>query len=195
MTISTMLSHVGISVPRYVTVHGQIVLDPSPTAGSSPMALEPHHFHGGHDPAPSRADSHGAWWKVSQEARAADEASMKLHFPDFTQWGDDDQYAYGGYLNTGRGRFGILVFPQANHSLPSIVPLNRNLGRPAGRRQLSLPDHVYLNGNLCIAELGDWHPDRHTTATAVGWSAHWFAAYTEWRMSGRWPTRGFDVAA
>ena len=55
MTIPTLLRHVGVEVPRYVTVAGQIVTDlqASPTS-IAPMAVQPHRFHGGDDPAPPR---------------------------------------------------------------------------------------------------------------------------------------------
>mgnify|MGYP001182261651 FL=1 len=195
MTIPTLLRHIGVTVPRYVTVAGQIVTDPqvSPTS-FPPMAVQPHRFHGGDDPAPPRECYAGAWWNVDPDARAADEAAMQLHFPGFVQFGDSADLAYGGVIDTGRGRFEILVLPHVDKSLPTVVPCRNNLGRQTGRR-IQQPDHVYLNGNLCVASTTDWLPDRHTTATAVGWAAHWFAAYTEWRMSGRWPTEGVDAVA
>jgi len=195
MTIPTLLQHVGLTVPRYVTVAGQIVMDPQASPSSvAPMAVQPHRFHGGDDPAPPREAYADAWWNADPVARAADEAAMQLHFPGFVQFGDNADYAYGGVIDTGRGRFEVLVLPHVDKSLPTVVPCHKSLGRHAGRR-MQKPDHVYLNGNLCVASTSDWHPDRHTTATAVGWAAHWFAAYTEWRMSGRWPTVGVDAVA
>ncbi len=196
MTLATLLEHVGIHVPRYVTVGGQVVLDPIPTSASAtaPLAVEPHRFHDGEDPAPERTEYAGAWWNTDAEARATDEDAMATHFPNFVQYGDDGDYGYGGELNTGRGRFKILVVPQVDRSLPSIIPLHGGLGRQTGRR-LQRPPHVYTSGNLCVADSHDWKPDEHTTATAVAWAAHWFGAYTEWRFTGRWPTDGFVAVA
>ncbi len=156
MTLATLLSHVGINVPRYVTVGGQIVLDE--TGGSvsapAPMAIAPHQFHDGEDPAPVRNDCAGAWWNTDPEARAADELAMATHFPSFVQIGEDGDYAYVGELDTGRGRFKVLVIPHTDRSLPSVVPLHRGLGRPMGRR-LQRPPHLYTSGNLCIADVAD----------------------------------------
>lgn len=196
MSITTLLRHVGVTVPRYVTVDGEIVLDSSQAGATvaAPMAVQPHRFHGGDDPAPPREAYADAWWNTDVEARAADEAAMRTHFPGFVQFGDEGDYAYGGQINTGRGRFDVFVLPHVDHSLPTVIPLHKSLGRHAGRR-LIRPKHLYDNGNLCIAALSDWDPDRHTTATAVGWTAHWFAAYTEWRMTGQWPTEGVDAVA
>jgi hypothetical protein len=196
MTLATLLEHVGIQVPRYVTVDGRIVLDPTPASASSPapLAVQPHRFHDGEDPAPERIDYSAAWWNTNPDARAADEAAMAAHFPTFVQFGEDGDYSYGGEFNTGRGRFKVSVVPHVDRSLPSVIPLHKGLGRRMGRR-LQRPPHLYTSGNLCIASTTDWKPDEHTTATATAWAAHWFAAYTEWRITGRWPTDGFGAAA
>jgi hypothetical protein len=43
-----------------------------------------------------------------------------------------------------------------------------------------------------VADTSDWDPQVHTTATAIAWAAHWFAAYTGWRIAGGpWPTEGY----
>lgn len=196
MTLATLLGHVGIEVPRYVEVGGQVVLDPTRASSSTPapMAIAPHRFHDGEDPAPERIGHASAWWNTDAVARAADEDAMATYFPNFLQFGEDGDYAYGGVLNTGRGRFKILVVPHADRSLPSIIPLHGGLGRQTGRR-LQRPPHVYTSGNLCVADTRDWKSEVHTTATAVGWAAHWFAAFTEWRFTGRWPTEGFGAVA
>ena len=57
--------------------------------------------------------------------------------------------------------------------------------------------HLYLSGNLCVADISDWRPGEHTSATAIAWAAHWYAAYTDWRLGGPWPTDGYraDAAA
>ncbi|MFF5485691.1 hypothetical protein [Streptomyces virginiae] len=194
MTIATLLRHVGIDVPRYVTVSGEVVLDPpaNPTAYTS---VAPHRFHGGDDPAPSRDDRSLAWWVTDLAAKEADKAAMALAFPSFHCFDEGEDYAYGGVLNTGRGQFRITVLPQVDRTLPSVYPAaGVRLGRPAGRRFINSP-HLYLSGALCVAGVDDWHPERHTTATAVAWAAHWFCAYTEWRIAGRWPTDGYGQVA
>src|SRR5262245_33165840 len=196
MTIAALLGHVGIDVPRYVTVAGRIVFDQAlaTVSQTAPMPLAAHRFHDGEDPAPDRSTYADAWWTVDVAAREVDEAAMRSHFPNFIQFGEDGDYAYGGELDTGRGRFKILVWPHVDRSMPSIIPLHKGLGRPMGRR-LQRPPHLYTSGNLCVADTANWKPAEHTTATAVGWAAHWFAAYTEWRITGRWPTDGFGAVA
>ncbi len=195
MTVATLLAHVGIDVPRYVTVDGEVVLESSAQrAATSALRIEPHRFHDGRDPAPARNKYDTAWWNTDLEARAADEKSMRAHFPGFSLHSEDGDYSWSGKINTGRGTFAILVLPQVDRSLPSVVPRIRNLGRPEGRR-LRRPPHLYSSGALCIAATTDWDPTRHTTATAVAWAAHWFAAYTEWRMRGYWPTDGYGAVA
>lgn len=192
MSLAPLLRHAGLSVPRFVTVDGQVVFDPS--ASSLPShALEPHTFHGGPDPVTSEATT--PWWTLDPDAKAVDVAAMREAFPGFTQFCDEGEYAYGGIIDTGRGRYQCLVVPMRDRSLPSVIPLNRNLGRAEGRRYMR-PPHTYLSGSLCIADTADWDADRHTTATAVAWTAHWFAAYTEWRLfGGPWPTEGLRAAS
>lgn len=196
MTIATLLEHVGIQVPRYVAVDGRIVFDQgaAPGTGHAPLALAPHRFHDGDDPSPERVEVGAAWWMVDARARANDEDQMRRYFPGFTLVGEDCDYTYEGTIDTGRGRFRVLVLPQIDGSLPSIVPLQRNLGRTTGRRFVRAP-HLYRSGNLCLADATDWKPSVHTTATAVAWCAHWFAAYVDWRLTGRWPVDGFGASA
>lgn len=192
MTLATMLEHVGVTVPRFVAVDGRVVLDPTGTP--SPLAVQPHRFHGGDDPAPDRVDYTGAWWNTEPDARVADKAEMALHFPDFTCVEEDGDYFYFGEINTGRGRFKVLLLPHVDRSLPTVVPRTKSLGRRSGQR-LQRPPHLYDSGRLCIADASDWDPSVHGTATATAWTAHWFAAYTEWWIKGRWPTEGFGAAA
>ena len=195
MTVATLLAHVGIDVPRYATVGGEIVFDSSgPRAAALPMRIEPHRFHGGNDPAPTRNEYDKAWWNTELESRVADENSMRTRFPGFSVHRENGDYFWSGTINTGRGTFAILVLPHVDRSLPSIVPEIKTLGRPEGRR-LRRPPHLYNSGALCVAAATDWDPSRHTTATAVAWAAHWFAAYTEWRMRGYWPTDGYGAVA
>ncbi|MFE2423645.1 hypothetical protein [Streptomyces hokutonensis] len=194
MTIATLLRHVGVDVPRYVTVDGEIVLDP-PAAPAIYTSVAPHRFHGGEDPAPSRDDRSGAWWIVDPVAKEADKAAMATAFPSFYCLDDDGDYAFSGTLRTGRGNFEIMVLPQVDMSLPSVYPKpGLRLGRPAGRKFVYAP-HLYLSGALCVADRGDWKKEDHTTATVVAWAAHWFCAYTEWRFTNRWPTDGYGKVA
>lgn len=143
MTVATLLAHVGIDVPRYVTVGGQIVLDPAVAATTSPLRIEPHRFHAGVDPARVRKRFGAAWWNTDLVARAADESAMRTYFPNFTLHGSEqDDYLWSGTFNTGRGSFSILVLPQVNHSLPSVIPMKKNLGRPEGFG-MQIPRPVY----------------------------------------------------
>ena len=41
-----------------------------------------------------------------------------------------------------------------------------------------------------VADRSDWDPAVHTAATVTGWAAHWLAAFTEWRITRRWPVEG-----
>lgn len=196
MTVPSLLRHVGINVPRYVTVNGSIVTGQNGIAPSSVTALEPHRFHGGEDHSPVRNDYAHAWWNTDQVARDADMQAMAQSFPGFNLNTDGGDYSYHGIIDTGRGKFGVLLLPQVDHSLPSAVPApHPKLGKRVGRVWRDAP-HLYLTGNLCIAGVSDWDPARHTTATACAWAAHWYAAYTEWRMSNNsWPSEGYGRVA
>jgi hypothetical protein len=164
------------------------------TGAAAPLPVAPHRFHDGEDPSPPRIDYSDAWWNTDVVARAADEAAMATHFPNFIQFAEDGDYAYFGDFDTGRGRFKVIVLPHTDRSLPTVIPMHKGLGRPMGRK-LQRPPHLYVSGNLCIASTTDWNSNEHTTATATAWAAHWFAAYTEWRITGRWPTDGYGTAA
>ncbi len=85
MSLPTLLKAVGIHVPRYVTVDGQVVLDStSATSGVlAPRQVEPHRFHGGEDPAPDRIDFSSAWWSQDPDAAERDKVAMRLAFPKF----------------------------------------------------------------------------------------------------------------
>lgn len=129
MPLAPLLRHAGVSVPRFVTVEGRIVFDPSTVTVLS-HALQPHTFHGGPDPV--IPDTKAPWWIEDPVARSADVAAMREQFPGFTQFGDDGEYAYGGTIDTGRGRFECLIVPMPDRSLPSVVSLRKNLGRNEG---------------------------------------------------------------
>lgn len=192
MSLPTLLKAVGVHVPRYVTVDGQIVLaSPTVTAGeSAPLRVEPHRFHGGQDPAADRIDSCSAWWNQNPVAAQRDKNAMERAFPRFVLLDDDGDYAWFGEIDTGRGRFLVLVLPQLDGVLPSVKVIKpKRLGRQEGRRWRRAP-HLYTSHALCIADQVDWKPQLHNTTVAVAWTAHWLACYTEWRMSGQWPSDG-----
>jgi hypothetical protein len=135
-----------------------------------------------------------AWWNQDFERREADEAAMRRHFPRFALDTEDGEYFWVGTIDSGRGTFRVGIVPRLDGCLPGVVPLNRRLSRNEGRRQRQSP-HLYDSGSLCVAAQSNWDPTRHMTATAVGWTAHWFAAYTVWRLGGKWPTEGYGRVA
>jgi hypothetical protein len=95
-----------------------------------------------------------------------------------------------GDIDTGRGKFKVVVVLRRDQGLPFVRLFGGpRLGVNAGRRWMPSP-HLYLNGNLCVADSADWNQDEHTAATVVAWTAHWLAAYTEWRITRRWPVQG-----
>lgn len=204
MSMPALLSHFGIDTERFVTTSGQIVFSgvssnasgafQHPLYGSvSPVA--PHTFHGGID-EPIDSSSHEAWWDDERELSRHREA-MQRAFPEFSYFPaeEDAPPCWIGDINSGRGTFRVGIVARADGGLPFVKLLgNKRLGVNAGRRWISSP-HLYLNGNLCIADQSDWHPDEHTIATAVAWTAHWLAAYTEWRFARQWPVEGVHAVA
>lgn len=198
MSIASLLSDFGISVPRFVTVNGQIVFDgvsqtssggfSHDTLGSvTPVAT--HTFHGGTEPPDESAAD---WWdepdQIEKHIRA-----MERSFPGFAYLPaeGDVRPCWSGVIDTGRGRFRIAVALRRDRGLPTVRVLSGGrLGVNVGR-QWKASSHLYAGGNLCVAGQDDWNPDEHTAATATAWAAHWLAAYTEWRMnSQRWPVEG-----
>lgn len=200
MTIAALLRHHGVNVPRYVTVDGQIVFDDvmpthngyaHPELGTvTPVAR--HTFHRGEeepDDAPaSPADR--AWWDAEEKLGRHIDA-MKRSFPSFIYLPPEEgqRPCWGGVIDTGRGSFKVGIFPRRDEGLPSVAVFGPKLGVNAGRRWVPSP-HLYVGGNLCVADQDDWKPDEHTVATVTAWAAHWLAAYTEWRMTRRWPMDG-----
>ena len=203
MSMPALLSHFGINAARYVTSTGEVVFDGVAKVGSgfthavhgavTPVAK--HTFHGGDEEPDDGHDGPAAWWDDEDEINRHVEA-MEKAFPAFTYLADDDGSGpfWGGVIDTGRGRFEIGIFPRLDQGLPRIVVFNRRLGAQAGRHWRPAP-HLYINGNLCVADRDDWDPAEHTVATATAWAAHWLAAYTEWRMSRRWPVEGVHAVA
>ncbi|BCW36553.1 hypothetical protein StoSoilA2_26090 [Arthrobacter sp. StoSoilA2] len=206
MTIAALLRHHGVNVPRYVTVEGRVVFDGVTTTGPgahnhatlgtvTPVAS--HTFHGGDEESDAKGDALTAWWADEEEINRHIEA-MKKSFPKFTYVpaGNDLGPCWVGAIDTGRGKFNVAVILRHDKQLPRVAVLGvGRLGVPVGRRWVQSP-HLYDNGNLCVADVGDWKPEEHTAATVTAWASHWLAAYTEWRMTRRWPAEGAqsDVA-
>lgn len=203
MSMPALLSHFGINTARFVTNTGEVVFDGvTKVAGGFAHAVHgavtpvaKHTFHGGEEEANDGHDGPTTWWNDQDQINRHIQAMGKA-FPNFVYVPPDDDSGpfWRGIIDTGRGKFEIGLFPRLDQGLPSIVVFNHNLGAPAGRRWQPAP-HLYTNGNLCVAERDDWDPAEHTVATAAAWAAHWLAAYTEWRMSRRWPVEGVQAVA
>lgn len=196
MTLPRLLSKIAPTVPRYVTVNGTVVTDGVTATGNGyahataghVTPVQPHRFH--HGAIPADEDEEQPWW-VTDPQRLRDElAHMATAFPGFT-YEDSDGPLWHGELDTGRGRYGIAVVARQSLTVPpAVLPLQPNrLVRKEGRRTRVAP-HRYDNGALCLCHLEDWDPSHCDTVTAVAWAAHWFAAFTEWRIGGPWPTDG-----
>ena len=201
MTMATLLSHFGLSAERYVTTSGQVVfggVTKSAVGLTHPAygAVTPvsnHTFHGGDDPVDDGADD---WWTDDVKV-VTHIVSMKQAFPQFQYLPGDDDTApcWVGDIDTGRGAFTIGVFLRRDEGLPFVSVLSKQpLGRAAGKRFIRSP-HLYDSGSLCIADQSDWDQNVHTAATATAWAAHWLAAFTEWRITLKWPVDGVHVVA
>ncbi|WP_071606298.1 hypothetical protein [Luteipulveratus halotolerans] len=204
MSIATLLGHFGIDVPRYIAMDGQVVIDgvTQESGGGyihathrSVTPVATHTFHGGEEePLDVEADS-APWWQNS-EAIGRHVGAMKHAFPGFAFMPPSDGLppCWIGDINTGRGTFTIGVFLRYDEGLPIVKVLKGGrLGVNAGKGWVP-SEHLYLNGNLCIADRSDWK-SAHTAATATAWAAHWLAAFTEWRITRRWPVEGFQPRA
>lgn len=194
MTIAQLLSHHGHKAPRWVDVDGQVVFDAS--AAAKPLtAMAPHTFHGGDDPEDVGDSASGSWWSHEAEmARHVDSVSESFSGFHYLPAEDDAPPAFGGLINTGRGTFKVLVMMRRDGGLPFVSVVGPRLGRVEGRTWRK-PPHLYVSGALCVADQGDWRRGEHTAATAILWAAHWLAAYTEWRFTGRWPIEGYEPNA
>lgn len=203
MSMPALLSHFGIEHARYVTSGGEVIFDgvTHTTNGFTHAThgrvtpVTNHTFHGGKEPNDAPKSS-GAWWDDPQQIQPHIDA-MEQTFPQFLYVPADDDHspAWFGQIDTGRGKFMISVIPRHDRGLPAIVPMKGlRFGMQAGRYWVPSP-HLYISGNLCIADRDDWNPDEHTVATATAWTAHWLAAYTEWRITRRWPVEGVRARA
>ncbi|BCT76263.1 hypothetical protein SCMU_21050 [Sinomonas cyclohexanicum] len=203
MSIAALLSHHGVKAPRYVTIDGEIVFDGVTETASGPkhhsrgpVTRVPNHtFHGGDNLTDDAGDG-TPWWSDPKKLEKHVQA-VELAFPNFRYTAPQGEISpsWTGEINTGRGRFMIQVSLRRDRGLPRVqLVSHQKLGRATGRRFERSP-HLYLNGDLCVAETADWRRDEHTAATAIAWAAHWLACYTEWRFTMRWPVAGVNVAS
>lgn len=203
MTIAELLHHHGVHVPRFVSVNGRIVFDgvsqtPVGFTHKSLGAVTPvanHTFHGGTAEAHDEPKTPAYWWEDA-DVVTRHVTAMGAAFPEFTYLpaASNTGPYWGGEIDTGRGKFNLMVFTRRDAGLPRIMVHGVRLGVNAGKRWIPSP-HLYTNGNLCVADEADWQPGRHTAATATCWAAHWLAAYTEWRFTRRWPVDGVQSVA
>lgn len=195
MSLPRLLSRLSSRTLRFVTIDGRLVTEGvtgRPGAYSHPRfgpvtRVTPHTNHGGALPVAAPA---APWWKSQPELLAAEIEAMNRAFPGFVL-ASEDPPVWLGDLNTGRGTFEVALVHRADHGLPRVVPSKPGLfQRHEGARTCKSP-HLYVNGDLCIACQEDWDPARDDATTAVAWTAHWLAAFTEWRIAGRqWPSEG-----
>jgi hypothetical protein len=187
-----------------VTVDGRVIFDgvvERSSAHSHPdhgyvRKMPSHHFHGGEEQPDEVAESPRLWW-LDEDNLTRDRVTMALAFPKFVELPGDEATPpiWAGVIDTGRGRFEVAIMHRKDHGLPRVVPLKpHSLGRPLGRRFVKSP-HLYLTGNLCVAEQDEWNAETNTVADVAAWTAHWYASYTEWRMTTHWPTAGYVEAS
>ncbi len=203
MTMAALLSHFGIADRRFVTAEGLVLFDG--VSGSSSFGFT-HPAHGTVTPMP-RHTFHGEveepsgssgsrWWDEAGEVERH-ESNVRAAFPRFARSDREGRPpVWTGAIDTGRGRFVIEVATREDRGLPFVRVLGGPpLGMARAGRWVRAP-HLYLNGNLCVADQSDWDEGTDTVATAILWAAHWLAAYTEWRIINRWPVEGShaDVA-
>lgn len=195
MSIPALLRRVGLSAPRGVSIDGRILFGEALAASLAEGTASPlirHTFHGGEQTAPPCGPP---WWS-DDDARERDVAAVRAAFPGFHLDQADGGYSWQGTLNTGHGRFEVRVEGSPANRLPRVRPVRpAALGRNFGRRGLMRPEHMFLNGDLCVADESDFDPARDTTATVIAWVAHWYAAYVDWRIDGRWVVEGYRPRA
>lgn len=191
MSMVSNLKRFGIDAHREVAADGQI----SFTIGeSATTSLKSHTFHGGIEAEEGASSEH--WWH-DEVLLQGERDAMAAAFPAFTELLSEDDMppVWYGTVNTGAGSFEVAVLHRVDHSLPRVVPLGtKRLGRAQGKGWVAAP-HLYLNGNLCVASPEDWDNESDTAATVVGWAAHWYACYTAWFVTGRWPLESYRADA
>lgn len=195
MTIANILRLNGIDVERTVSPEGRIIFAGERSIGTG-APLKPHTFHDGESPEAGVAHS-GRWW---EEDRALERelSAMSEHFPGFILAGGDPSLppAWKGTIDTGHGKFELIVQHRVDHGLPLVIPVApRSFSRSDSFRRRRSAPHLYLNGNLCVAAEEDWNASEDTAATVTAWTAHWYANYVEWLYTGTWPAEGYRGAA
>jgi hypothetical protein len=193
MTIALMLRKHGVHVTRSISSSGRIVFPESTALSDSSVTLQPHTFHGG-ESEPADDESPNRWW-LESEVVAGEEAAMAA-FPQFRLLPGDDETppAWVGTVDTGQGRFEVIISHRFDHGLPLCIPRKPIAERVVNGKHRTAP-HLYLNGNLCVADSADWNIDEHNAATVVGWVAHWYACYIEWFYTTKWPAEGYHPNA
>lgn len=202
MTLPTLISKMSGRTPRFVTVAGRILSGTDVVATGNGhhhpdhgrvTPVRRHHNHGGEPPEEDAAEP---WWEQDPALLEAEQIAMAEAFPDFVRTEYAGRPAWRGVLDTGRGRYEVTIVHRPDHGLPHVVPSHPSLFRRKEGRRFSRSPHLYRNGHLCVAGRDDWEPNRDDAVTVVAWAAHWLAAFTEWRITGRgWPSDGVDVDA
>lgn len=203
MSMPALLSQFGLDTQRFVTADGRVIFEGvTSTAGGyshpehgSVSAMISHGFHG-NGPEPTDETAPAQWWEDETQLQRHRDA-LATAFPGFRplEYEGEHPPMWFGDIDTGRGKFTVAIALRHDRGLPFVrVIKGPKLGIPTGRSWIPSP-HLYLNGNLCIADQSDWDPGLHTVATAVAWTAHWLAAFTEWRITRRWPVEGFQQNA
>jgi hypothetical protein len=200
VTLPSLLSKMSRRTSRFVTVDGIVVstidgVERTADGFSHPSfgLLTPVRRHENHGGSEAVDATPLPWWDQHPELLASEQLAMGRAFPSFDLVEVDGRVGWRGELNTGRGRFEVTILHWPGRGLPQIVPTRPSLyGRRQGRRLVRSP-HLFLNGNLCVARSQDWDPTRDDATTVVAWTAHWLAAFTEWRITGRWPCSGIEI--
>lgn len=201
MSILDIVRYHGHNVSPFVEADGRVrfVSDATGAAshagiadGASGLRVKPHTFHGGTEPADSEPS---AWW-TEPGALDRDRAAVEAAFPGFIEISHTDRPpSWRGTIDSGAGRFEIEIQHRRDRELPLVIPIApRKRHAPSGRGMVQSP-HLYVNGNLCVADREDWDPSTDTVATVIAWAAHWHAAYVVWRASRRWPSEGYQPDA
>lgn len=130
------------------------------------------------------------WWKTDPDLLEAERVAVANRFPAFEYVEIEGRPGWRGRIDTGRGAFWITILHRPDRGLPRVIPDRPHRFRRRAGRRLQPSPHLYVNGDLCVAEESDWDPDQHDTTTVIAWTAHWLAAFTEWWITGHWPSEG-----
>ena len=192
MTLLQALRALGHEAPRWVSPSGRLVFsDP----GREAQPVKPHTFHGGKDVAEDANAAVPRWWQTDAE-QTRDKAAMAEAFPSFTRLDNPERPpAWHGTIDTGYGRFDILIQHRLDHGLPYVVPISPSKRQREQGRRIARAPHLFDSGALCVADQSDWDSEEDTTATVVAWAAHWHACYVSWFSNGQWPTSALRPSA